>query len=71
VQQVAGRLEALSPVATLSRGFTVARDAEGRTLATRSAFAVGATFDLLVQDGRVRARTESVHDDAPHLPSRA
>jgi exodeoxyribonuclease VII large subunit len=71
VQQVAGRLEALSPVATLSRGFTVARDAQGRTLATRSAFAVGATFDLLVQDGRVRARTESVHDDAPHLPSRA
>jgi exodeoxyribonuclease VII large subunit len=71
VQQVAGRLDALSPVATLTRGFAVARDAEGRTLTTRSAFAVGATFDLLVQDGRVRARTESTHDDAPHLPSRA
>ncbi|MCC7002489.1 MAG: exodeoxyribonuclease VII large subunit [Gemmatimonadaceae bacterium] len=67
VQQLAGRIEALSPVAVLARGFSVARGADGGTLGRRAAFTIGDTFDLLLHDGRVRARTESVHDDAPHL----
>ena len=67
VEQVGARLDALSPLAVLGRGFTVARGADGRTLARRADFAPGAPFDLLLSDGRVQARTERVDADAPHL----
>lgn len=63
-----GRLHALSPLKVLERGFAVARGAAGETLATRAAFTKGTPFDLLLRDGRVRATTESVHADGPHLP---
>ena len=58
MQGVAGRLHALSPVATLARGYSVARDAGGGTLSRRADFAPGAPFDLIVQDGVVPARVE-------------
>lgn len=67
LQQVSGRLEALSPVAVLARGFAVARGLDGTALGRRDAFTPGAAFDLLLHDGRVRAHTDSVHADAPHL----
>ena len=67
LERVAGRLEALSPVAVLARGFAVARGTDGGTLGRRTAFIPGASFDLLLHDGRVRATTESVHTDGPHL----
>ena len=60
-------LEARSPLQVFRRGFAVARDEAGRTLTTLAAFVPGAQFELLVKDGRVRATTESVHADAPHL----
>ncbi len=56
VEALAGRLHALSPLATLGRGYAVARDARtGATLASAAEFAAGRAFDLLVRDGRVRA----------------
>jgi exodeoxyribonuclease VII large subunit len=56
VEALAGRLHALSPLATLGRGYAVARDARsGATLAAAAEFAPGRAFDLLVRDGRVRA----------------
>ncbi|MBV9879179.1 MAG: exodeoxyribonuclease VII large subunit [Gemmatirosa sp.] len=56
LQATAGRLHALSPLATLARGYAVARSTpDGRTLARVADFAPGAPFDLLVADGRVRA----------------
>jgi len=67
LQQVSGRLDALSPLAVLARGFAVARAADGGTLGRAAAFTVDAPFDLLLHDGRVHARTLSVHDDGPHL----
>ncbi len=67
IERVAGRLEALSPVAVLARGFAVARGADGATLGRRTAFVRGTVFDLLVHDGRVRATIESIHTDGPHL----
>jgi exodeoxyribonuclease VII large subunit len=57
VETAAARLHALSPLATLARGYAVARSADGRTLSRVADFGPDATFDLLVQDGRVRART--------------
>jgi len=67
VQQLAGRIEALSPLGVLARGFAVARGLEGHALPRLGAFAAGERFDLLLQDGRVRALAESLHTDAPHL----
>jgi exodeoxyribonuclease VII large subunit len=67
VETLAASLEARSPLAVLARGFSVARGADGATLARRAAFTPGAPFDLLLQDGRVHAVAESVHGDAPHL----
>lgn len=55
---LAARLDALSPLSTLARGYAVARDADGNTLSTIEDFAIGDPFSLLVQDGEVQARTE-------------
>lgn len=60
-------LEARSPLQVFKRGFVVARGTDGTALKGREAFASGKAFDLLLQDGRIRAVTESIHPDAPHL----
>jgi exodeoxyribonuclease VII large subunit len=59
---IAGKLHALSPLATLARGYAVARDASGATLASTSEFTPGIDFDLLLRDGTVRATTRSVSE---------
>jgi exodeoxyribonuclease VII large subunit len=56
----AGRLDALSPLSILARGFAVARDADGRALTAAADFAAGMPFDLTVRDGKVGALTTSV-----------
>jgi exodeoxyribonuclease VII large subunit len=55
----AGKLDALSPLATLARGYSVARDDDGRTLTSVGQFEIGKEFDLLIRDGRIRAVTLS------------
>lgn len=55
LESVAGRLQALSPLSTLARGFAVARTPGGATLSVRSAFTPGAAFELWLQDGIVEA----------------
>ncbi|HVF16410.1 MAG TPA: exodeoxyribonuclease VII large subunit, partial [Steroidobacteraceae bacterium] len=49
----AASLEALSPLATLSRGYAVARSLDGATLSNVSQFVKGEDFDLLLRDGSV------------------
>ena len=56
----AGRLNALSPLATLSRGYAVARDADGGALTSVQHFKPGLDFELLLHDGKVNAETRSV-----------
>lgn len=51
----AGKLHALSPLATLARGYAVARGPEGETLSSVAHFRAGESFDLLVRDGVVRS----------------
>ena len=54
-----GRLHALSPLATLERGYAVARDIESHHPITRAAdLPKGARFDLVLREGSVRARSE-------------
>ncbi|MEO8334033.1 MAG: exodeoxyribonuclease VII large subunit [bacterium] len=52
---LAGRLNALSPLATLERGYAIARDADGRTLASVNDFTSKQKFTLRLRDGEVDA----------------
>lgn len=54
-----GQLHALSPLATLQRGYAVARDLNGTTLNRAAQFPSGVEFDLWVSDGIVRAIAEN------------
>jgi exodeoxyribonuclease VII large subunit len=56
----AGRLNALSPLATLERGYAVARGEQGTTLASATQFAEGQSFTLRLRDGEVDAMTRVV-----------
>jgi exodeoxyribonuclease VII large subunit len=64
----AARLNALSPLATLSRGYAVARDERGRALTSARQFSPGLRFNLLLRDGRIAAETEEVRlDNNPNV----
>jgi len=56
----AARLNALSPLATLSRGYAVARDGRGGALTSATQFSPGLEFELLLHDGRIGAETKNV-----------
>ncbi|MBB4635163.1 exodeoxyribonuclease VII large subunit [Longimicrobium terrae] len=60
VAGIAGKLHALSPLATLARGFAVPIAPGGRVLRTTAEFAPGQEFRLRVADGSVSARVEGV-----------
>jgi exodeoxyribonuclease VII large subunit len=63
VSAMAGRLEALSPLATLGRGYSVARTAEGTVLREVRDFEPGLRFTLRVSDGTVAAETREILED--------
>lgn len=54
---VAARLDALSPLATLQRGYSVARTPDGRVLRRLDDFPAGTAFELRVTDGTVAAES--------------
>ena len=60
-----GRLDALSPLATLGRGFAVALGPDGRPLGRAAQFVPGDAFELVLRDGRVAARADSVRLTEP------
>ena len=57
---LAGRLHALSPLATLERGYAVARGPDGATLTSAAQFTDGTDFTLRLRDGEVDATTRRV-----------
>lgn len=63
IETLGGRLHALSPLATLSRGYAVARGEDGVTRARAAAFTVGERFELLMHDGVVGAHADDVRLD--------
>lgn len=52
---IAGRLDALSPLATLARGYSIARGLQGETLSSVENFSEGRDFTLQLKDGKVSA----------------
>jgi exodeoxyribonuclease VII large subunit len=66
------RARALSPLATLQRGYAVLQDADGRVLSSVSGVASGDAVAVRVADGRIHATTTQVDPDpaeAPHEES--
>jgi exodeoxyribonuclease VII large subunit len=62
ITALAGRLHALSPLATLERGFAVARATDGRTLTSATQFSDDMAFNVLLRDGTVAARVTGVEE---------
>ncbi len=60
---LAGRLDALSPLSTLERGYAVPLSPDGHLLRSVEAFAPGRPFVLRVVDGRVDCETGAIHPD--------
>jgi len=58
---LSGRLDALSPLSTLARGYSVARTSDGRVLRTVADFEPGSPFALRVSGGSVDAQTLDTH----------
>ena len=62
---LSGRLQALSPLAPLARGFVACCDDEGRPLSRRAQLTAGMALHLRFLDGRGRARLEELEPLTP------
>ncbi len=60
VQELAARLETLSPLATLARGYSVALNEKGGALPSAALIKPGMHFALEMRDGRVHATADEV-----------
>lgn len=58
------RIRALSPLATMRRGYAVVQGPDGHVVSSTDAISVGDQVDVRFADGRVRARAESVTDES-------
>jgi len=61
--ELAARVETLSPLSTLRRGYAVPLGAQGRVLKTTGDFRAEPTFDLRVVDGRIRCEALEVSEE--------
>ena len=55
---LAGRLNALSPLAVLSRGYAIARDEEGHVIKKSQAVQIGDAVQVMLHKGELRCRVE-------------
>jgi exodeoxyribonuclease VII large subunit len=60
LEGIAGRLHALSPLATLGRGYAVLSKEDGSAVSQASDLVPGDAFVARLRDGRVRARAEQI-----------
>jgi exodeoxyribonuclease VII large subunit len=63
---VAGRVESLSPLSTLRRGYAVPLDGAGRLVRSVAALPPGTPFSLRLADGRVACTSQGVEMDEGH-----
>ncbi len=57
------KMDALSPLSTLKRGYAVPHSDDGTVLRNTGDFVVGEEFQLRILDGRIRAETRDVEPD--------
>jgi exodeoxyribonuclease VII large subunit len=69
LQGLAATLHALSPLATLGRGYAALTDVSGNPITSIGDVDVGDAFVARIRDGRLRARTESTERIDPEEPS--
>ncbi len=67
IEQNAAKLHALSPLATLGRGYAAARSVDGEALPSVRGFGRGMPFHLLLRDGVVHATVDGLQRGAPKL----
>lgn len=65
LQVLGGRLHALSPLATLARGYAVLRAESGVPLTSSAGLAAGDRFTVQLRDGRVDALAERIEPGVP------
>lgn len=61
----AGTLDAISPLATLQRGYAIVSDAKGHVVTDAARVPVGSEIEARVSSGRLRARVEGIVADPP------
>lgn len=61
---LAGRLNALSPLAVLSRGYAITRDGEGHVIKEAACVAVGEKVEVMLHKGRLTCRVESKTEES-------
>lgn len=64
--QVAGKLDALSPLASLGRGYAICRKPDGTVVSRVAQVRVGEQVKVKVADGRLDCRVEQVAGDGQH-----
>ena len=64
VAGLAGRLDALSPLAVLSRGYSITRDAQARVIRDSAAIAIGEEVEVWLHKGQLRCRVESKAEES-------
>lgn len=57
------RLDAVSPLSTLARGYAIVQDSEGRALGSVSDLNVGDKIEITLGDGAIDAAVEEVHKE--------
>jgi exodeoxyribonuclease VII large subunit len=63
LESAVGKIEALSPLKVLERGYGLVRHRDGRVVASARAVAVGEAVTVTLHDGRLDARVETVNSD--------
>jgi len=69
IESVAGRLNAMSPLATLERGYTITRSREGKTVRSVRTLERGAELDLVFRDGVAGVTVERVPTPSSGSPA--
>lgn len=68
LQALSGRLHALSPLATLARGYAVLNAASGAPITSTAGLAAGDRFTVRLRDGHVDGLAERVEPGLPAAP---
>jgi exodeoxyribonuclease VII large subunit len=66
LERLAGKMDVLSPLSTLKRGYAIPLGAGGEVLRSIEDFREGGTFDLRVADGTVEAQTTGIEESQAH-----